>query len=75
MIEFNGIANLKILLESSDQKDSEMYKQVDLLERYLVQVCNELNDSNVTLNVPEWYEIRENPQKFPNIQENNREKT
>jgi len=71
MIELNGIANIKILMDNligtvpyRDEtlvEAAEIYQQLDLMERYMVEVGKAMMENRKPAY---WHEIRENKEKF-----------
>ena len=78
-IELNGVANLKILVSEVEELAShgmevmpealhelthKMNEQLVLLERYML-AYQQATDPNSMELVPQWHEIRANPEQYP----------
>ena len=81
MIELNGIANIKILLDHAKSENSisedlylKLYSQADLLERYMIKIDETMPQIELNLEnsaIPFWHELKQNLAKYPNIKEKN----
>lgn len=81
MIELNGVANIKILLDDMVKKTdagndealiaaAKIYQQLDTLERYMVAIGNHLYNAEHSFDrteerIPYWHEVRDNKDKYP----------
>lgn len=76
MIELNGVANIKILLDelvsNSPNNDeilvpaTKIYQQLDLLERYMVAIGSYISHGDLKdVRPPYWHEVRENKDQYP----------
>ncbi len=75
MVELNGIANIKILMDNLvatvPYKDETLveaaaiYQQLDLMERYMVAIGKYIQHGDLKdVRLPYWHEIRENKEMF-----------
>jgi hypothetical protein len=77
-MELNGVANMKMILDMMVEdypylderlvEVSRLYKQLDLLERYMIAVSDYENAGQVG-EYPMWHEILQNPKAFPTVKE------
>ncbi len=77
MIELNGVANIKILLDqlvgSTDAGNDEaltaaakIYQQLDTLERYMVAIGKHIQHGDLKdVRPPYWHEVRDNKDQYP----------
>ena len=71
-IELNGVANIKMLMDhllrgtpSLDECHitmAKIYQQLDLLERYMVEVQRAVSEDR---SPAYWHEVREHKDKYP----------
>lgn len=67
-MEFNGVANMKMLLDmhqaySSEDLRKKLDNQVDLLNRYLVAI-DVLLTKEQQAKIPAWHDIRNNKDSY-----------
>jgi len=76
MIELNGVANIKILLDdlvrNAPNNDevlipaAKIYQQLDVLERYMVAIGQYISHGDLKdTRPPYWHEVRENKELYP----------
>jgi hypothetical protein len=71
-IELNGVANIKMLMDElvANAQNNEgvmvyadkIYKQLDILERYMLAVADAARRSE---RPPFWHDVRDNKDKYP----------
>jgi len=80
MIELNGVANIKIIVDMAQQENlinpltaASINEQLLLLERYMLAVADHAASIKagaygaliIGQEVPFWHEVRENPEQYP----------
>ena len=82
-MELNGVANMKMLLESGAGSDmptstlNALMEQLNLLERYMIAYGEHTQSIKagaygaliIGKEAPFWHEVRMNPEQFPNNRE------
>lgn len=68
-MEINGVANIKIIVDDAEerglihpQKAADIYKQLNLLERYMLAYMDATEPSAA---IPAWHDIKEDPKRYP----------
>lgn len=76
MIELNGVANIKMLMDqltsNAPNNDeilvpaAKIYQQLDILERYMVAIGSYIAHGDVKdVRPPYWHEVRDNKNQYP----------
>lgn len=68
-MEINGVANIKIIVDQAEDSQlmhpqiaADIYKQLNLLERYMLAYMDATEPSAA---IPAWHDIKEDPKRFP----------
>lgn len=79
MIELNGVANIKVLLDElsnnlpNDDKllvpVAKLYRELEMLNRYMTAIGTETQKVKDSITIPFWHEVKANPAKYPTLHE------